>query len=104
MKFFPLLAATALLAAPAPAIADSREAYCVYSEVSDSVAKVGSCDFSQYSGNIYTYFEDKMHVFKAKNQGKTYTRINRPEGIFLQRDNEQLTIFWEKPAREPGGW
>jgi hypothetical protein len=44
-------------------------------------------------------------AFPSAEQGKTYQRENREEGISFNRKGEYtLNVFWEKPASEPGGF
>ena len=104
------LTAAALLiirALTAPALADSAKAYCTLAWHDDSMRTIaGPCDFSQYGGNVYV---DKFNFYKfafpAAEQGKTYERDNKSERISFNREGQYtLNVFWEKPAREPGGF
>jgi hypothetical protein len=104
------LTAAALLiirALTAPALADSAKAYCTLAWHDDSMRTIaGPCDFSQYGGNVYVdEFNFYKFAFPAAEQGKTYERDNKSERISFNREGHYtLNVFWEKPAREPGGF
>ena len=90
-----------------PALADSRKAYCTLAWDDTSKGSIqGPCTFSQYSGNVYVDdFNFYKFAFPAAEQGKTYQRDNKSERISFNREGEYtLNVFWEKPAREPGGY
>ena len=97
-----------------PALADSTKAYCTLAWHDETVQKLhmavprieGPCDFSQYQGNVYVDdFNYYKFAFPSAEQGKTYERDNREEGISFTREGRYtLNVFWEKPAREPGGY
>ncbi len=90
-----------------PALADSRTAYCTLAWHDDSMRTIaGPCDFSQYSGNVYVDdFNFYKFAFPAAEQDKTYSRNNADGMISFRREGEYtLNVFWEKPAREPGGF
>ena len=90
-----------------PALADSTKAYCTLAWHDDSMRRIdGPCTFSQYSGNVYVDdFNFYKFAFPAAEQGKTYERDNKSERISFNREGEYtLNVFWEKPAREPGGY
>ena len=100
-------AALTLAALAAPAMADSTKAYCTLAWYDDSMRTIeGPCDFSQSGGNVYVDdFNYNKFAFPSAEQGKTYERINREEGISFKRKGKySLNVFWEKPAREPGGY
>lgn len=92
---------------PPVAQADSTEAYCTLSWHDHTKAMIeGPCIFSQYQGNVYI---DDFHYYKFAfpygEDGKTYTRDNKSERISFNREGQYtLNVFWEKPAREPGGY
>ncbi len=97
-----------------PALADSTKAYCTLSWHDETVQKLhmavprieGPCDFSQYQGNAYVDdFNYYKFAFPSAEQGKTYQRKSTEGGISFNREGQYtLNVFWEKPAREPGGW
>ena len=90
-----------------PALADSRKAYCTLDWDDTSKGSIqGLCTFSQYSGNVYVDdFNFYKFAFPAAEQGKTYERDNKSERISFNREGQYtLNVFWEKPAREPGGY
>ena len=100
-------AALALGSLLTPALADSRKAYCTLAWDDTSKGSIqGLCTFSQYSGNVYVDdFNFYKFAFPAAEQGKTYERDNKSERISFNREGEYtLNVFWEKPAREPGGY
>ena len=100
-------AALALASLAAPAMADSTKAYCTLAWHDDSMRMIeGPCDFSQYSGNVYVDdFNYYKFAFPSAEQGKTYERDNREEGISFTREGRYtLNVFWEKSARELGGY
>ena len=100
-------AALALGSLLTPALADSRKAYCTLAWDDTSKGSIqGLCTFSQYSGNVYVDdFNFYKFAFPAAEQGKTYQRDNKSERISFNREGEYtLNVFWEKPAREPGGY
>ena len=91
----------------APALADSTKAYCTLAWHDDSMRTIaGTCDFSQYSGNVYVDdFNFYKFAFPAAEQGKTYERDNKSERISFNREGEYtLNVFWAKPLRELGGY
>ena len=104
----------ALASLAAPAMAESTKAYCTLAWYVETVKKLhmalpmieGPCDFSRYQGNIYVDdFNYYKFAFPSAQQGKTYERVNREEGIsFTRLGRYTLNVFWEKPAREPGGY
>jgi hypothetical protein len=80
----------------APSMADSTKAYCTL--VWDDTSKVpirGPCDFSQSSGNVYVYdFNYYNFAFPPAEQGKTYQRDNREEGISFSRKGQyKLNVY-----------
>jgi hypothetical protein len=89
--------------------ADSAKAYCVLSRhKSISAPEEGPCAFSQRQGNATIVFRHWAFDFPLAEDGKTYSRTNR-EGdeagpVFTRKEQYTLSIFWRKPAREPGGW
>ena len=100
-------AALALGSLLTPALADSRKAYCTLAWDDTSKGSIqGLCTFSQYSGNVYVDdFNFYKFAFPAAEQGKTYERDNKSERISFNREGQYtLNVFWEKPAREPGGY
>ena len=100
-------AALALGSLMTPALADSRKAYCTLAWDDTSKGSIqGLCTFSQYSGNVYVDdFNFYKFAFPAAEQGKTYERDNKSERISFNREGQYtLNVFWEKPAREPGGY
>ncbi|MDA9868006.1 hypothetical protein N9C85_01070 [Synechococcus sp. AH-224-I15] len=101
------VAALALGSLAAPAMADSTKAYCTLAWDATSKGSIqGPCTFSQYSGNVYVDdFNFYKFAFPAAEQGKTYERDNKSERISFNREGQYtLNVFWEKPAREPGGF
>ena len=94
---------------PPVARADSAEAYCVLSRHNSTRApQEGPCMFSQRQGNATIVFRHWAFDFPLAEDGKTYSRTNR-EGdeagpMFTRKEQYTLSIFWRKPAREPGGW
>lgn len=104
-----LTSTVASLAAPPLAHADSAQAYCVLSRHNSASAPAeGPCIFSQRQGNANVDFGHWAFDFPLSEDGKTYTRTNR-EGeeagpMFTRHGQYTLSIFWRKPAREPGGW
>ena len=104
MKLFPLLAATALFAAPAQA--DQTQAFCTVAPHDHTLPLMqGSCGFGQYQGTIHITMEGKTYTFLSSEQGKSYTRKNMREGIWLNREGEvSVVVLWQEPKREPGGW
>ncbi len=89
------------------AMADSTKAYCTLSWHDRSMRLLdGPCTFSQYQGNAYIDdFNYYKFAFLAAEQGKTYERDNNSERIsFFREGHYTLNVFWEKPAREPGGY
>jgi hypothetical protein len=102
-----LTAALALASLAAPAMADSTEAYCTLAWHDDSMRTIaGPCDFSQFQGNVYVDdFNHYKFAFPSAEQGKTYTRSAAAEMLSFRREGEYtLNVFWQKPAREPGGF
>ena len=100
-------AALAIGTMAAPALADSTKAYCTLAWHDDSMRTIaGTCDFSQYSGNVYVDdFNFYKFAFPAAEQGKTYERDNKSERISFNREGEYtLNVFWAKPLRELGGY
>lgn len=100
---------TLALGLPAvPARADSTTAYCVLSR-SDASRRIeqGPCQWSQRQGNVSIRFRDWAFEFASADEGKTYTRLNRegPEAgpVFTREGRYTLSVYWRKPAREPGG-
>ncbi|MAJ29122.1 MAG: hypothetical protein CMJ92_06960 [Planctomycetes bacterium] len=99
---------------PPVAMADSTKAYCTLAWHEETVKRMhmavpmieGSCTFSQYQGNVYVDdFNYYKFAFPAAEQGKTYQRDNKSERISFTRDGQYtLNVFWQKPAREPGGY
>lgn len=106
---FGLTSTFASLTALPLAHADSAQAYCVLSRhKSTSAPQEGPCIFSQRQGNANVVFGHWAFDFPLAEDGKTYTRTNR-EGeeagpMFTRHGQYTLSIFWRKPAREPGGW
>lgn len=91
----------------APAMADSTKAYCTLAWYDDSMRTIeGPCDFSQSGGNVYVDdFNYYKFAFPSAEQGKTYQRDNREEGISFNRKGQYtLNVFWAKPLRETGGY
>lgn len=90
-----------------PTLSDSTKAYCTLSWHDSSKRSIqGPCDFGQYQGSVYVNdFNFYKFAFPAAEQGKTYERDNKAERISFRREGEYtLNVFWEKPAREPGGY
>ena len=104
------LASTVMTLAVLPAAqADSAKAYCVLSRNnSTSAPEEGPCIFSQRQGNANVAFGHWAFDFPLAEDGKTYTRTNRDGEeagpMFTRNGQYTLSIFWRKPAREPGGW
>ncbi len=91
----------------APALADSTKAYCTLAWHDDSMRTIaGPCGFSQYQGNVYVDdFRYYKFAFPAAEDGKTYTRSSTAEMLSFRREGHYtLNVFWEKPARDPGGF
>ena len=89
-----------------PARADSADAYCAYSPHDHTMKVVkGPCTFQQYQGSIHVGMDGKWFHFPANDRDITYRRTNRHEGIWLHREGDYtLTVLWDKPAHEPGGY
>jgi hypothetical protein len=118
MKLFPFLAAAALYAVPVQA--DTVKAYCVYSHRDFThwpfgkrdVAMTGPCTVSQFGTNTgamgatnYVTLEDGTELsYDGRKQGIDFKRTQHEAGFFLERDDDYLSVFWEKPAHEPAGW
>lgn len=107
LKFITLVSLTAL-AVGLPAVAQPVDAYCTLAwHDSDKGSMEGDCRFSQHQGNVYVDdFNYYNFVFPAAEQGKTYTRDNKPERVSFRREgNYTLNVFQGgKPMREPGGF
>lgn len=92
-----------------PALADSMQAYCVKTGSHQKVAiKEGPCLFSQRQGNVTIQFNDRTFDFPLAEEGQTYTRMNR-EGqeagpVFTRAGKYTLSVYWQKPQREAGGY
>ena len=111
MKFFSLLAATALFAAPVQA--DTTTAYCSYKPDISTPRTEGPCKFSQrgtstgaMGATVYVTLQDGTKLFyDGRKQGIDFQRFTARDGIWLHRDNEgTLVVMWEKPAYEPAGY
>lgn len=63
----------------------------------------GTCGFSQFGGNIYIDFDGQDYSYINAEQGETYERINRSDGIRLHRKDTLMTILWEKPSPDLEG-
>lgn len=105
----PLLSGLALLFQPAAALADSAAAFCVFSRHDHTAAiEQGPCRWSQRQGNVTIRFRDWLFDFPAREEGRSYTRQNRegPEAgpVFNREGQYTLSVYWQKPAREPAGW
>ena len=108
-----IASAAALLAVSEPmdppvAMADTvKDALCVLSRHDDSIPREEfTCDFSQYSGNVYINSVRWAFKFPAAEQGKTYARQNTEDFKRFTREGQYtLTVFesGEKP-NEPGGF
>ena len=104
MKFLATIAA-ALLAvsepySPPTAHADQTNAFCSVGPHDHSLEfKQGPCTFRQYQGTIHVTLDGVTHTFLSTEQDKSYTRINRDEGIWLNREGDvTVVVMWEKPA------
>ena len=102
-------AAIAMLAKPAKA--ETTKAWCSYTQQDLSIPiKEGPCTVSQYGtpngATNYVTLEDGRELFyDGRQQGIDFQRNNQGPGVWLHRKGiDTLIIFWEKPAREPGGW
>lgn len=104
------LTSTATCLANVPfAYADTAKAYCVLSRhQSKTEPEEGACTFSQRQGNANVVFRDWAFDFPLAEDGKTYIRTNRDGEeagpVFRRKGQYTLSIYWRKPAREPGGW
>ena len=97
-----------------PAMADSTEAYCVYAPHDHTMkALEGPCRFSQYGTNtgamgatMYITLPNGVEVaYDGRRQGIDFQRDATRERISITREGiDNLNVFWEKPAREPGGY
>lgn len=88
--------------------ADSAEAYCVFSRHDHTIPiEQGPCRWSQRQGNANVRFRNWAFAFPSDQEGKTYTRLNRegPEAgpVFTREGQYTLSVYWRKPARDPGG-
>jgi hypothetical protein len=88
--------------------ADSATAYCVLSRHDHTIPlEQGSCQWSQRQGNASIHFKGWAFEFPSSEEGRTYTRVNRegPEAgpVFTREGEYTLSVYWRKPAREPGG-
>ena len=98
----------ALVVSPLPARADSAQAYCVLSR-HDHTAPLerGPCQWSQRQGNVNILFRHWAFAFPSDEDGRTYSRLNRegPEAgpVFTREGQYTLSVYWRKPARDPGG-
>ena len=111
MKLFTALAAAALFAVSEPmdppvAQADSTNAFCTVASHDHTIpVKQGPCRFSQYQGTIHILMEGKPYTFLSSEQGKTYTRKNMTEGIWLNREGDvTVAVLWQDPGSQPGGY
>jgi hypothetical protein len=88
-----------------PALADTTQAYCELVRDNGEMLK-GNCTWSQRQGNVsISNFNNYAFDFPAAEQGKTYERINREgAGPSFKRPGYVINVYWEKPAREPGGF
>jgi len=98
-----------------PAQADTVKAWCSYTRQDDHTIPIveGDCTVSQYGTNTgamgatnYVTLSDGTELsYDGRRQGIDFTRKVQGGGVWLQRcGKDTLIIFWEKPAREPGGW
>ena len=111
--FTAIASAAALLAVSEPmdppvAMADTvKDALCVLSRHDDSIPrKEFTCDFIQYSGNVYINSIRWAFAFPDAENGTTYTRQNTEDFKRFTREGQYtLTVFesGEKP-NEPGGF
>jgi len=111
--FTAIASAAALLAVSEPmdppvASADTvKDALCVLSRHDDSIPREEfTCDFSQYSGNVYINSVRWKFAFPDAENGTTYTRQNTVDFKRFTREGQYtLTVFesGEKP-NEPGGF
>ena len=93
---------------PFPARADSATAYCVLSRHDHTIPiEQGACQWSQRQGNASIRFKGWAFEFPSAEEGKTYTRLNRAGAeagpVFTREGKYTLSVYWRKPAREPGG-
>ena len=100
--------ALALSLAAGSAKADSATAYCVLSRHDHTIAiEQGACQWSQRQGNASIRFKGWAFEFPSAEEGKTYTRLNRegPEAgpVFTREGQYTLSVYWRRPARDPGG-
>ena len=102
------VSALAMALHPPVARADSTRAYCVFSR-HDHTAPLerGPCQWSQRQGNVAIRFKGWAFSFPSDQEGKTYSRLNRqgPEAgpVFTREGQYTLSVYWRKPARDPGG-
>ena len=109
-------AAIALLAKPANSASEPYNAFCAYSKHDHTIPLVqGPCRFYQTGttqgargATVYATLEDGTQLmYDGRYQGTDFTRVNRSEGIWLNREGDNgstLVVLWEKPVREPAGW
>jgi hypothetical protein len=102
------LGSLAALVCCGPGRADTAAAYCVFSRHDHTAAlEEGPCQWSQRQGNASIRFKDWAFEFPSSEEGRTYTRRNRegPEAgpVFTREGQYTLSVYWRRPAREPGG-
>jgi hypothetical protein len=99
----------AVFAPVAPSQADSAQAYCVLSWAKrGQPLEEGPCQWSQRQGNANILFKNQRFDFPAAEEGKTFTRTNRPGNeagpVFSRQGKFTLSVYWRQPAKEKGGW
>lgn len=104
----PGLCSLALAVSAGAVRADTAMAYCVLSRHDHTIPlEQGSCQWSQRQGNASIRFKGWAFEFPSAEEGRTYTRVNRegPEAgpVFTREGQYTLSIYWRRPAREPGG-
>ena len=88
--------------------ADTTAAYCVLSKANAKTApQQGPCRWSQRQGNVHILFKGWAFTFPSAEEGRTYNRRNR-EGaeagpVFNREGQYTLSVYWRRPARDPGG-
>ncbi len=91
-----------------PVRADSTTAFCVLSRHDHTIPiEQGACQWSQRQGNVSIRFKGWAFAFPSAEEGRTYTRLNR-EGaeagpVFTREGQYTLSVYWSRPARDPGG-
>jgi len=109
VNLLPLIALLGASVAVAPARADSMEASCILSRHDHTLPlEKRPCLFSQRQGNVTVRFGEQIFRFLSDEQGITYQRDNRSDGIRFNREGlYTLQVLWRSapaPVAKPKGW